>query len=301
MACCAGVRAASIVSLMWTHRRAYIAASRRCEKIQRLLMRRSRSGTASFTTRGEPPCGGGSDVACHRERVGSCAHVVRMIEQQRPGADARDRTGVCSGRRVARRSGAPAGRRRGDCAPRHGGQGGRSDCRADDDGERTHRSDRVPEPLHARSTGAQFGFPAPGRGCEPRAGNRVAAVRSWSARRRPAFGFSGGSRRSSTVGLWTCRAVASERCSASCSSMPARSCRSTALIDSVWGEQAPPSARHMVHEYVSRLRGALGDASVIATRAPGYVVQRRCMRARRRTFRRASRRGALRGRRRPPR
>ena len=47
-----------------------------------------------------------------------------------------------------------------------------------------------------------------------------------------------------------------------------------ALIDSVWGEAAPVSARHMVHEYVSRLRGALGDASVIATRSPGYVVER---------------------------
>ena len=30
----------------------------------------------------------------------------------------------------------------------------------------------------------------------------------------------------------------------------------------------------MVHEYVSRLRGVLGDASVIVTRAPGYTVQR---------------------------
>jgi DNA-binding SARP family transcriptional activator len=29
----------------------------------------------------------------------------------------------------------------------------------------------------------------------------------------------------------------------------------------------------MVHEYVSRLRGVLGDASVIVTRAPGYTVQ----------------------------
>ena len=47
-----------------------------------------------------------------------------------------------------------------------------------------------------------------------------------------------------------------------------------ALVDSVWGEQAPASARHMVHEYVSRLRGVLGDASVIVTRAPGYTVQR---------------------------
>src|SRR5262245_1579319 len=47
-----------------------------------------------------------------------------------------------------------------------------------------------------------------------------------------------------------------------------------ALIDSVWGEAAPASARHMVHEYVSRLRSELGDASVIATRSPGYVVER---------------------------
>ena len=46
------------------------------------------------------------------------------------------------------------------------------------------------------------------------------------------------------------------------------------LIDSVWGEDAPVSARHMVHEYVSRLRGALGEASVIATRSPGYIVER---------------------------
>jgi YVTN family beta-propeller protein len=47
-----------------------------------------------------------------------------------------------------------------------------------------------------------------------------------------------------------------------------------ALVDSVWGEPAPASARHMVHEYVSRLRGVLGDASVIVTRAPGYTVER---------------------------
>ena len=46
------------------------------------------------------------------------------------------------------------------------------------------------------------------------------------------------------------------------------------LIDSVWGERAPASARHMVHEYVSRLRGALGEAPVIVTRAPGYIVER---------------------------
>jgi YVTN family beta-propeller protein len=47
-----------------------------------------------------------------------------------------------------------------------------------------------------------------------------------------------------------------------------------ALIDSVWGERAPASARHMVHEYVSRLRAAFGDAPLIATREPGYIVER---------------------------
>src|SRR5262245_32803615 len=50
-----------------------------------------------------------------------------------------------------------------------------------------------------------------------------------------------------------------------------------ALIDSGWGERPPASARHLVHEYVSRIRGAFGDGSLIATRAPGYAVERdRC-------------------------
>jgi ABC-type transport system substrate-binding protein/DNA-binding SARP family transcriptional activator len=44
------------------------------------------------------------------------------------------------------------------------------------------------------------------------------------------------------------------------------------LIDGVWGEVPPNSAKHMVHEYVSRLRVALGDASRIQTRVPGYLV-----------------------------
>ena len=46
-----------------------------------------------------------------------------------------------------------------------------------------------------------------------------------------------------------------------------------ALIDGVWGEVAPRSARHMVHEYVSRIRSAL-EETLISTRAPGYVVER---------------------------
>ena len=44
------------------------------------------------------------------------------------------------------------------------------------------------------------------------------------------------------------------------------------LIDGVWGDVPPGSAKHMVHEYISRLRGALGDASQIQTRPPGYLV-----------------------------
>ena len=46
------------------------------------------------------------------------------------------------------------------------------------------------------------------------------------------------------------------------------------LIDSVWGEPAPASGRHMVHEYVSRLRTAIAGAPVIATRVPGYTIER---------------------------
>ena len=44
------------------------------------------------------------------------------------------------------------------------------------------------------------------------------------------------------------------------------------LIDGVWGDGPPASAKHMVHEYVSRLRQALGDASRIVTRVPGYIA-----------------------------
>ena len=44
------------------------------------------------------------------------------------------------------------------------------------------------------------------------------------------------------------------------------------LIDGVWGEAPPTSAKHMVHEYVSRLRQTLGDGTRIVTRVPGYVA-----------------------------
>jgi class 3 adenylate cyclase len=51
------------------------------------------------------------------------------------------------------------------------------------------------------------------------------------------------------------------------------------LIDALWGEEAPNTAGHSLHEYVSqvrkRLRSARGTASedVIITSAPGYVIQ----------------------------
>jgi YVTN family beta-propeller protein len=45
------------------------------------------------------------------------------------------------------------------------------------------------------------------------------------------------------------------------------------LIDGLWGEARPSSAKHMVHEYVSRLRAALVDVAPIATRPPGYMLE----------------------------
>src|SRR5262249_31687414 len=47
-----------------------------------------------------------------------------------------------------------------------------------------------------------------------------------------------------------------------------------ALIDGVWGEAPRRNARHLVHEYVSRLRSGLDGAALISTRAPGYVIER---------------------------
>jgi hypothetical protein len=44
------------------------------------------------------------------------------------------------------------------------------------------------------------------------------------------------------------------------------------LIEGVWGDAPPTSAKHMLHEYVSRLRQTLGDASRIVTCVPGYVA-----------------------------
>jgi DNA-binding SARP family transcriptional activator/DNA-binding beta-propeller fold protein YncE len=44
------------------------------------------------------------------------------------------------------------------------------------------------------------------------------------------------------------------------------------LVDGIWGEAPPASARHLIQVFVSRVRSAFGGPSVIATRAPGYAV-----------------------------
>ncbi|HET7236345.1 MAG TPA: BTAD domain-containing putative transcriptional regulator [Actinomycetota bacterium] len=44
------------------------------------------------------------------------------------------------------------------------------------------------------------------------------------------------------------------------------------LVDELWGDEAPSTAEHMLHVYVSRLRKVLrdGERKVLVTRAPGY-------------------------------
>jgi predicted ATPase/DNA-binding SARP family transcriptional activator len=45
-----------------------------------------------------------------------------------------------------------------------------------------------------------------------------------------------------------------------------------ALIDALWGETPPRSARNTLQSHVARLRDLLGDPGAIATRAPGYAL-----------------------------
>ena len=47
------------------------------------------------------------------------------------------------------------------------------------------------------------------------------------------------------------------------------------LIDEIWGDTPPPSARHLIQVYVSRLRSLFGDRSRIVHDAPGYMLPRR--------------------------
>ena len=58
------------------------------------------------------------------------------------------------------------------------------------------------------------------------------------------------------------------------------------LIDGVWGDARPSSAKHMVHEYVSRLRQTLVEVSPVTTRPPGYVLDSACATLDVREFRR---------------
>jgi DNA-binding SARP family transcriptional activator len=47
---------------------------------------------------------------------------------------------------------------------------------------------------------------------------------------------------------------------------------SDSIVEDLWGEASPATARHMVAVYVSRLRKTLGD-DIVLTRRPGYVLQ----------------------------
>src|SRR3954447_8105011 len=51
---------------------------------------------------------------------------------------------------------------------------------------------------------------------------------------------------------------------------------SSRLIDGLWGERPPTTARKLIHGYVSHLRGVLdrsaGHGQVLVTRPPGYVL-----------------------------
>ena len=44
------------------------------------------------------------------------------------------------------------------------------------------------------------------------------------------------------------------------------------IVDELWGESPPASARHMVEVYVSKLRGLFGPHALL-TRSPGYVME----------------------------
>ena len=139
-----------------------------------------------------------------RARLLACPCHAR-VEEQRPGADARDCEGVFSG-------GVGRAARAGVAASAVAAKAvATMNC------ECAHGPDDVAKPLHRRS------IAAPSRCWKP-----VATVRSWFVPcRRSPFGFSARSRRWSTVAVWTCRVAASVHCSASCFSKSARSCRST--------------------------------------------------------------------------
>ncbi|HZD87722.1 MAG TPA: helix-turn-helix domain-containing protein, partial [Gaiellaceae bacterium] len=48
------------------------------------------------------------------------------------------------------------------------------------------------------------------------------------------------------------------------------------LLDELWGDEPPPSARHLLHVYVSRLRRAIGeppDGPRIIRQGDGYALR----------------------------
>ncbi|MFD5828347.1 BTAD domain-containing putative transcriptional regulator [Lentzea sp. NPDC060358] len=45
------------------------------------------------------------------------------------------------------------------------------------------------------------------------------------------------------------------------------------LVDIIWDDDPPPTARALVQTYVSSLRRAIGDTGLIRTRVPGYLAQ----------------------------
>src|SRR6185503_1109337 len=45
------------------------------------------------------------------------------------------------------------------------------------------------------------------------------------------------------------------------------------LIDAIWGEEPPPTAKTMLHQFASRLRPVVEPAGSLITRKPGYVLE----------------------------
>src|SRR5689334_25289646 len=47
------------------------------------------------------------------------------------------------------------------------------------------------------------------------------------------------------------------------------------LVDIIWDDEPPPTARALIQTYISTLRRAIGDtgAEIIGTRAPGYLAR----------------------------
>lgn len=56
---------------------------------------------------------------------------------------------------------------------------------------------------------------------------------------------------------------------------PSEAVSTDRLMDELWGQEAPSTAEHMLHVYVSRLRKILEEdgRKVLVTRAPGYLIQ----------------------------